>query len=225
MRFRAMARQTLRKKLIRETLEKRRTILLDELRWIVLQREAADGRRTLERMERGPMQSFARTVREHMPEIAAWNVPLSANSDCPVGLAAASAVFRLQERAELEAFLNGPSPTIIAQRMTDLPVDEFGETPRYLKGPERYVVPQYHLLMFELYAEYGEDPVTGDRTCRYVGGVRIPPAHKVTVLGLKRRPPWRMSHFRFNRGWTLLPFSPATPICGMPKYRPSQKVW
>ena len=167
-------------KLIRSVLEERGQVVLDELRWIVLQHEADDRGRQLDVIERGPMQSFARTVREHMPNVACMDVALGAGSRCPVALLAATAVYRLRHRTQLDAFLSGPSPTIAWEYVTNLPVEEFEETPRYVRGPERYVVPQFHLYLVDLYAQYERDPAAERVNRQFVARVRIPPAHKVT---------------------------------------------
>lgn len=100
-----MGRDTLRKRIIRSVLEERGSILLDELRWKVLDRELGE---ELDVMDHPRMTSFARTVRAHMPEVRRWNASLDR-----VELVAALAVNRIRERDTLERFLRGRAPTVV----------------------------------------------------------------------------------------------------------------
>ena len=173
-------RETLRKGLIRSVLQERKTILLDELRWVVLGREAKASRRTLELITKSQMNSFARTVRDHVPDLSIWEIGLGDGSQCPSSVIAATAVYRLHQRAKLDEFLGGPSPTVECRYVTDLPVAEFGEVARYARGSS-FATPQYHLHLVDLYAKYENDPEHG-RIREWVGRIKIPPAHKVTIV-------------------------------------------
>lgn len=106
----ASQRDTLRKRLVRGVVSERRAILLDELRWIVLQREAKGRGNKLEVITTSALNSFARTVREYMPEVETHDLDINDGSRCSAGVIAAMAVFRLRERAKLDSFLSGESP-------------------------------------------------------------------------------------------------------------------
>lgn len=123
-----MGRETLRKRIIRSVLEERPAILLDELRWTVLSRETG---RKLKTITVSQATSLARIVREHMPELHFWDIPIGDGSQCGASLIAATAVFRVREKARLDAFLSGPSPMVVCRYVTDPPVHAFGENPRY----------------------------------------------------------------------------------------------
>lgn len=170
-------RNSFRKQAIRKVLQERETILLDELRWIVLELEAGDRRRRLEAVTRSQMTSFSRTVREHMPELSLWEIGFGEASRCPTAIVAATAVYRLPDRAKLSAFLKGTSPAVECRYVKDLPVSEFGEVARYVGG-SGFAQPQYHLYLCDLYSSYEPEPAVR------VHRIRIPPAHKATVVQL-----------------------------------------
>lgn len=204
-----MGRDTRRKQFVRSVLRERGAMLLDELRWLVLEREAADRRKTLESIARGPMQSFARTIRDHMPDVPIHDIPLGHPSECPLGLVATCAVYRLRERAKLMSFIEGSSPAIRCQLRTDLPVAEFGDTARYAGG-SGFATPYYHLLLFDLYSTYEDSGQAGSTSSRqWVARVRIPPGHKVTIVG-DRDP--RGDALAFNPRWRLVGGAPEWPV-------------
>jgi hypothetical protein len=170
-------RTTFRKQLIWEVLRERKAVILDELRWTVFEREAGRLNRKLEAITQSQMTSFSRTVREHMPELSLWDVDFREPSQYPASVIAATAVYRLREWAKLRAFLDSDSPTVEWRYVKDLPVAEFGETPRYIAGGG-FAQPQYHLHLCDLYANYK------DRPREHVSRVRIPPSHKATIVQL-----------------------------------------
>jgi hypothetical protein len=165
-----MNRDTLRKRIVSTVVAERRAVLLDELRWEALRREAKAQGKKLKAISVSQASSFARTVRDHMPELRTWDVSLS-DGPRPSALIAATAVFRLKQHSKLEAFLGGPSPTVTCRFVTDLPVHEFGETPRYRRS--NFAVPYYHLYLVDLHSG-----------AEHIARIKIPPSHKVTIVGV-----------------------------------------
>jgi hypothetical protein len=187
-------RDTLRKKIIRSVLADRGAVILDELRWIVLPREARAAGKKVERITVAAMNSFARTVREYMPDLCLHEIGLGDSSQCPASLIAATAVYRLRDAAKLNAFLHGQSPTVECREVTDLPVHEFGETPRYERSG--FATPQYHLHLVDLSS--GPDAQGG----RVHERIKIPPSHKVTIVGACR--PWSIDQVLASQVWCVI---------------------
>lgn len=109
----AVQRETLRKRLIRTVLQERKALLLEELRWEVLRREADERGKTMHRLERSQLVSFARTARDHF---SIKKVPISGRTT--IGLVARCAAYRIHERDDLEAFLTGSAPVVVCQYRT-----------------------------------------------------------------------------------------------------------
>lgn len=183
-----MGRETLRKRIIRSILAERPSILLDELRWTVLSREAGG---KVKAVTVSQATSLARTVREHMPELNLWDVPIGDGSECGALLIAATAVFRIRQKAKLDAFLSGPSPVVSCRYVTDLPVHEFGENPRYRYS--NFVVPYYHLHLIDLYPS---------KTAARFERIKIAPSHKVTIVGT--RSSWDSADVLARQTWRVV---------------------
>lgn len=186
-------KDTLRKRLVRAVVSERRAILLDELRWIVLQREAKGRGNKLEVITSSALNSFARTVREYMREVETHDLDINDESRCSADVIAAMAVFRLRERAKLDFFLSGESPLVEWRYVTDLPVHEFGESARYYPG---FAIPYYHLHLVDLSVVSR----TGHR--QRVERIKIPPSHKVTVVSEKRA--WSTADLHVERAWEVI---------------------
>lgn len=181
-------RDTLRKRLIRTVLAGRSAILLDELRWLVLRREARTRGPKLV-MTVSQATSFTRTVRNHMPELRTWDITIAGGDPVLLELIAATAVFRVREQAKLDAFLTGSSPSVVCRYVTDLPVQQFGETARYEHS--RFAVPYYHLYLVDLYSGPSR-----------VARVKIPPSHKVTIVGTRER--WTYDEVLASQTWQVV---------------------
>jgi hypothetical protein len=182
-------RDTLRKRFIWSVLSDRKAILLDELRWLVLRREARARGTKLKAVTVSQATSFARTVRDHMPDLRTWDIAMGEGDRAPIGLVAATAVFRVRDLAKLDPFLSGSSPTVVCRYVTDLPVQEFGETPRYRHS--NFAVPYYHLYLVDLHSG----------TSR-VARIKIPPSHKVTIVGAADR--WTYDEVLASQSWQVV---------------------
>jgi len=64
--------------------------------------------------------------------------------------------------------------------VTDLPVAEFGEAPRYATG-SRFARPQYHLHLVDIYSRYETDPEHGLVRER-VDRIKIPLRTRWTIV-------------------------------------------
>lgn len=154
-------RETVRKYLIRSVLEEAGPLLLEELRWRVLRREAEQRGARLQVLERSHLQSFARTAREHFQ---IEKLPITDRT--VVGLVARAALYRVREQARLDAFLGSAQPTVVCQYRKNFPVDE----PRYTR---RYVTPQHHMLLFDF---------SSSDKAAVAFRIRIPATHELTLV-------------------------------------------
>lgn len=153
-------RKTARKGLIEEILVRDYSggpVLLEELRWRVLMQQYGPG---FIEMTDSKMKSFARTIREHAPELEIARI--SIDGETPVGLVARAAVYRLRQLDQLRWFLHADDPHILCRYQTKMEVDE----PRYWSS-NRYVTPYYHVAAFRFFAtrptEQGETGADGRR--------------------------------------------------------------
>lgn len=138
-------RQTHRKRLIREALEstyRGRAVILDELRWTVMEPQLLEC--SEEKARHSLLNSFARTVRDHLTDHVIEKIPLSPRT--PVGLVARAAVYRMKDANALRGFLNAEDPCIFCGYKTNIDVDE----PRY-EPRSRFVRPQYHAATFRFF--------------------------------------------------------------------------
>jgi len=141
-------RQTLRKRLITETLNGyfgHKPVLLEELRWSVLREEAKRKGKCLDQVSDSSLKSFARTIREHCPDLRSVRIPI--NDAFPVGLLARAGVYRLRVMAEQDSFLTSAEATVLCRFTKKLPAWE----PRYVR---RYVTPQHHAVTLRFFAAF-----------------------------------------------------------------------
>lgn len=106
-------RNTQRKDIIRYMLSHRfenKPVLLEELCWatFVEERERKDQDSRL--LPRAYRNSFARTVREHMPELMLHKQHVL---DSPIGVIARAAVFRVRDQRLIEQFVSAKAPHIV----------------------------------------------------------------------------------------------------------------
>src|SRR5262245_19699715 len=100
-------RKTRRKELIERILEQEfpnQLVLLEELRWRVLIEEHKEKSQALWSMDESHMESFARTIRNHMAGLKIHKIHLNPRR-IQAGIVARAAVFRIRERTTLEQFL------------------------------------------------------------------------------------------------------------------------
>lgn len=172
-------RSTRRKRLIREVLAATPsgTMLLDELRWRVCAAEAELTGAELDRITRSRMVSFARTIREHCPELTIATVPIDAAT--PIGITLRAAAFRLRPD-DFRAFAAGASPTVLCRYDAKMHAAE----PRYRR---RYVIPYFRAIGFRFFPTRPERAFS---TVRAAPGVLIPATSRqaLTVVRLKDRP-------------------------------------
>ena len=95
-------RKTYRKELIERMLTDK-PILLEELRWRVLIEEYKEKGTTFNQMGESHLESFARTVRNHMPGLRIYKLPRP--DHIQPGIVARAAVYRIREREKLDSFL------------------------------------------------------------------------------------------------------------------------
>lgn len=124
-----------------------------------------------------------------MPDLRTRDIAMGKDDRAPIGLVAATAVFRVRDLAKLDAFLSGSSPTVVCRYVTDLPVHEFGDIPRY--GHSNFAVPYYHLYLVDLHS--GTSRVTR---------VKIPPSHKVTIVGAADS--WTYDEVLASQTWQVI---------------------
>lgn len=108
-------RLSLRKELIQTALKQiDGGILLEELRWKILREENELKIGTpLERLTRSNLNSFSRTIREHIPEIVVYKLPRPENQ--MVGLVAREALYRFDKWRQIHLFLGGKNPTVFCK--------------------------------------------------------------------------------------------------------------
>jgi hypothetical protein len=145
-------------------------LLLDELRVLVLAEVAPD--RLAEESSRSAQVSFARTVREHCPNVRRVKIPIGPTT--LIGLLARCAVYRLPN-SQRAAFLAGTNPTILCRYDSKVETSE----PRFR---ERYVIPHHRAVTFRFFAAV---PRPSPASIRTAPGVFIPctSSHKLTVVG------------------------------------------
>jgi hypothetical protein len=169
-----MSRNTLRKRIIGSVLSERGAMLLDELRWLVLERELGGKLRVISDAQ---ATSFARTVRDYMPEVCRWNVPLDGARHRSTQLITAMAVYRLRDRTMLKRFLTGKAPTAIYEHV----VERYGG----------YRVHYFHQV--DLHA-----PAGGPLLQR----VTIPASHQALVVGMGSR--WTYDQVLATATWEVV---------------------
>ncbi len=105
-------RKTLRKRLIQKYLEEiNGPVLLEELRWHVLREESLlKSKHQLEYLTRANLNSFARTIREHFPELVVCKLFRPENQ--PAGLVVRESLYRLSSWEHIQEFVNGNQPTV-----------------------------------------------------------------------------------------------------------------
>lgn len=162
-------RETLRKRVLLRVLSEHGEMPLEELRVRVLAQSAPD--RIAGKVTRGTQVSFARTIREHCPDVRSVKIPIVAATF--VGLLARCAMYRLPA-ARRAMFLTGARPTILCRY--DSKVDAL--EPRFR---QRYVIPQYRAVTFRFFAAA---PSPSAASIRSAPGVFIPctSSHKLTVV-------------------------------------------
>jgi hypothetical protein len=169
------SRTTARKALIDQILREQYSggpVLLEELRWKVLAQQYGPA---FVEMTDAKQKSFARTIRDYFPIGRIRRIRIDAN--LPLGLIARAAVFRLKRRNELDAFLDGESPSILCRYRTNREVDE----PRYHSG-NRYVIPQYHAVTFRFFPKFPETASYDAVLC--APGTFIPATQKLLLITL-----------------------------------------
>src|SRR5262245_17249696 len=117
------------------------------------------------------LNSFARTVREQLPDYAVQKIPIDANT--PLGVVARTAVYRLSDVGQLRWFLAADDPCILCRYKTDLDVFE----PRYTR---RYVTPQHCAATFRFFD--GKPAQLSYEDIDRVPGTFIPATQKLSVV-------------------------------------------
>ncbi len=172
----SMRRQTSRKRRIRELIDSTyagNAILLDELRWAVLDAESTATDSKDDEISRSWLNSFARTIREQFPEFVIEKIPI--NNATPLGLVARTALYRLKSPSELRGFLtNAEEPTILCrfQRKQDA-----SHKARY---HWRYVIPHHHVATFRVFNE--EPGKLNYDIINLYPGVLIPATQKLSLI-------------------------------------------
>jgi hypothetical protein len=162
-------RDTCRRRLISEFLEREPAMLLDELRWKVL-REAAKPGHPLEIIGRSECNSFVRTIRKHCPDLQCHQFPI--NKSTYVGLISRLGVFRVHDVKAVLGFLEGPDPMIFCALKTKVPVD----SPRY---SERYVKPYHHAVTVHLFERPPVPQAVGSAPYAFVPATT---SQKITIV-------------------------------------------
>jgi len=138
-------RQTNRKRRIREALETTfngRAVLLDELRWTVMGPQFVSNIDDAAR--RSLMNSFARTVREQLPDYVIEKLRIARRT--AVGIVARAAVYRMKDVDALRRFLTCTDACVLCRYKTNIDADE----PHY-EPLSRYVVARYHAATFRFF--------------------------------------------------------------------------
>jgi hypothetical protein len=125
------------------------------------------------------MNSIARTVRQHMPELRKWYVPLDGTAPRTVRLITAVAVYRLGDHATLARFLGERAPVASYQHVTEryggvMRVHYFHKVDLYVaRGAlilERLTIPRSHrALIVGVGPEWTYDQVLATATWDVVG--------------------------------------------------------
>ena len=92
-------------------------MLLEELRWNSLLIEHQENGENSKIMKRSYRNSFARTIREHFPELALQKLPRP--DGLHAGIVLRAALHRLASWDDIQRFKNGSSPTMFAHWSKD----------------------------------------------------------------------------------------------------------
>lgn len=106
-------RETCRKRIIRDLLTVEFAdgpVLLEELRWHTLVREATLSKKQHNEMTLSYLKSFARTIRDHLPDVVIHKI--AKPQRMPIGIVARAAIFRIDHREALQGFLASPDRCI-----------------------------------------------------------------------------------------------------------------
>lgn len=203
-------RASLRKQLVARAMEPGLPMLLGELRWMVLQDESKARGEEIGEIDRSQRVSFARTIREHCPDLTIAKVAVAKTT--PVGLLARCAVYRLHLAAALNRFLGGPEPTILCRFQGRLEMPD----PQY---EVRYVIPQRHAVTFRFFPAI---PIARSyETIEGAPGTLIPAtrSHEISVvtprgvkilLDILAQVPWKLFGHDSLEDW--FPVRPADPL-------------
>jgi len=173
-------------------------VLLEELRWKVLTQQYGP---SFTEMTDAKQKSFARTIREHTPQLSIQKI--SIDGRMPVGLIARAAVYRQKKFDDLHCFLNGENPCVLCRYQTNVDVDE----PRYDSG-NRLRGPALSCATFRFFAE--RPTVLSYEEVQRVPGTFIPTTQKLSLvcptgivvdLGAVAAVPWKLFGYEALADW------------------------
>lgn len=147
-------RTTLRKHLITEIIASEylgKPVLLEELRCKVYLRELAHHQQDTKQLTSSYMKSFARTVRDHMPELFVYK--LRRPTRIPIGIIARAAFFRCQDMTTLTMLTEAPSLYCYIQFKPASVQDAKPDPPPYIRpyvvaGSARYSLDRRRMIYF-----------------------------------------------------------------------------